>query len=184
MKFLCKCGKTIHDTTDDLFYKGTIIADQDMAALWDIIEKLEKPHEKKIDVYNEFSNIINRNIYQCPTCGRVYIEDQSDNYNFVQYNAENEEQKNINKRLLISAYGEKWKGYLYGEWRDEKPERSDYHGYIDPTVNIQLDNLVFNDFEAFKKRFFEVFEYLKSMDIINYATLKINREEIFHWPER
>ena len=85
---------------------------------------------------------------------------------------------------MISAYGEKWKGYLYGEWRDEKPEWSDYHGYIDPTVNIQLDNLVFNDFEAFKKRFFEVFEYLKSMDIINYATLKINREEIFHWPER
>ena len=21
MKFLCKCGKTIHDTTDDLFYE-------------------------------------------------------------------------------------------------------------------------------------------------------------------
>ena len=33
MKFLCKCGKTIHDTTDDLFYKGTIIADQDMASM-------------------------------------------------------------------------------------------------------------------------------------------------------
>jgi hypothetical protein len=33
MKFLCKCGKTIHDITDDLFYKGTIIADQDMASM-------------------------------------------------------------------------------------------------------------------------------------------------------
>ena len=33
MKFLCKCGKTIHDPTDDLFYKGTISADQEMASM-------------------------------------------------------------------------------------------------------------------------------------------------------
>lgn len=25
MKFLCKCGKTIHDTTDDLFYKENLV---------------------------------------------------------------------------------------------------------------------------------------------------------------
>ncbi len=44
MKFLCKCGKVIHDTTDNLSYKGTIIADQDIDILWGIIEKLQKPH--------------------------------------------------------------------------------------------------------------------------------------------
>ena len=27
MKFLCKCGYSIHDTTDCLSYKGTLIAD-------------------------------------------------------------------------------------------------------------------------------------------------------------
>lgn len=184
MKFLCECGKTIHDTTDALSYKGSIIADQDMNALWDIIEKLEKPHKEQIDVFNDVCNILHRNIYQCPDCGRLYIEDQSNNYYFVRYNVENEEQEKINKRLLISAYGEKWKGHLYGEWRDEKPEWCDCNGYINPIVNIKLDNLIFNDFEPFKKRFFEVFEYLKSMDIIDYASLRVNGEVIFFWPER
>ncbi len=33
-----------------------------------------KAASKYIDVYGEISKIIERNIYQCPDCGRLYVE--------------------------------------------------------------------------------------------------------------
>ena len=74
MHFSCQCGNVIHDTSDNLSYKGYIIADQDIDYLIETIEKLEKPHTQYIGVYDEISKLLRRTVYQCPDCGRVYIE--------------------------------------------------------------------------------------------------------------
>ena len=185
MHFSCQCGILIHDTADNLPYKGKIIADQDFNTLWDLIEKLEKQHIDRIDVYNKIHDLLMREIYQCPKCGRIYIENQAQNYDLVGFQMESPEQqeKKENRSLLLSAYGEKWKGHLYAEWRDEKPDWwCDHHGIIMPEVNIKMDNLVFDDYDAFEKRFYEVFEELKVRDIIVSASLKANGKTIFTWP--
>ena len=53
-----------------------------------------------------------------------------------------------------------------------------------PVINIELDNLCFDDFEPFKKRFFEVLEFMKARDIVTYALLKINGKHTYQWPEK
>ena len=187
MKFPCACGCVIHDTSDNLSYKGKIIADQDIDSLWGIIERLEEPHDEKIDVFKEVSDLLMKNIYQCPECGRVYIENQSHNYELIAFKIESDDQQTRegSKTLLKSAHGENWKGYLFGEWCDDKPEWLEHHGMIMPKVNIEVDGeLVFDDYEAFEKRFHEVFEYLKGRDVIGSALLRVNGKRTFVWPGR
>lgn len=46
MHFLCPCGNDIHDTSDCLPHKASLIADQDEEELWEILEKAEKPKSR------------------------------------------------------------------------------------------------------------------------------------------
>ena len=109
--------------------------------------------------------------YQCPSCGRVFIEDPENRSQFIRFIPclEGEPEPDVNKKLLISSYGEKWKGHLYANWHDEKPEWCAHRGMIYPMVNIQLDNLSFDDHEVFEKRFYELFDHLKELKLISYA---------------
>ncbi len=38
MNFYCRCGFRFHDNTDDLYFKGRLIADQDWNSLWNYID--------------------------------------------------------------------------------------------------------------------------------------------------
>ena len=98
--------------------------------------------------------------------------------------AEGEPEPDINKRLLISSHGEQWKGHLYADWYDEKPEWCEHRGMIYPILNIQLDDLSFDDFEAYEKRFYELFEHLKGLHLISYAILNVNHKRTFMWVEK
>ncbi len=183
MYFLCKCGYRIHDNTDCLSYKGTIIADQDMNEFWDLIEKVERPHAETVEIFNELVGLMGRYIYQCPSCGEIFIEDQSNRSKLIEFTpcTEGKSEPDVNKRLLRSAHEEKWKGYLFADWYDEKPEWVKYRGMIMQNLNIQLDNLNFDDYEAFEKRFYELLEHLKGLNLINHAILNVNRKRTFMW---
>ncbi len=183
MHFLCKCGYRIHDSSDFLSYKATIIADQDMNEFWNLIEKAERPHTEVIEIFYKLIKLMERSIYECPSCGRVFIENPEERSRLIRFTPclEGEPEPDVNKRLLISSYGEKWKGSLYADWYDQKPEWMNHHGMIMPDLNIQLDNLNFDDYEAFEKRFYELFEHLKGLDLINHATLNVNRKKVFTW---
>lgn len=89
-----------------------------------------------------------------------------------------------NKKLFMSAYGEKWKGALYADWYDEKPSWMEYHGSIMPCVNIKLENLHFDNYDLFEKRFFEVLEYLKELDIVVSASMRVNGKQTYNWPDK
>jgi hypothetical protein len=63
MKLRCPCGQVIADNTDNLPYKGRVIADQD----WDkFTESQIRPIGHDPRLYQQ--------IYQCPNCGRIQFE--------------------------------------------------------------------------------------------------------------
>ncbi|MBR6243548.1 MAG: hypothetical protein IKQ90_08650 [Ruminococcus sp.] len=66
MHFLCKCGFRLHDSSDKIYYKGRVIADQDWNKFWEYIEKLEKPYGGDTrEIYNSIHDLFGMNMYQC-----------------------------------------------------------------------------------------------------------------------
>jgi len=84
MKIGCHCGATIFDQTDDLPQKGHLIPDQEWFATYDAMddEVIVPLTEGSIDKERAFHlsrRVISRAsrlIYQCSTCGRLYIDDK------------------------------------------------------------------------------------------------------------
>ena len=54
---------------------------------------------------------------------------------------------------------------------------------IYPILNIKLDDLAFDDYEAFEKRFYELLEHLKGLKLISSAILNVNHKRTFMWSE-
>lgn len=179
MRFECKCGYIIHDTTDYISYKGRVIADQDWFDFYDRIEEAIKSNQKdKEQVINEFwrdtSGIANE-IYQCPKCGCIFISGKGRELHSFEPNSQ------VTLNLLISAKGEKWQGFLYAEWDDVKPEWRENHGLIYALVNAEYSGSGYDDYEEFEKRYYELFEELKAKGIIRSASLKRNGKELHSW---
>ncbi len=185
MHFLCKCGYRLHDSSDNIRYKGRIIADQDWNEFWNLIEKLKKSQVTLDEIYDKIYDLFDLTIYQCPSCGRVYFQNTEIAPRLIGFTPclEAEPEPDVNKKLLISAHKEKWKGSLYADWYDEKPEWLDSHGIILPNLNIQLDNLSFDDYTAFEKRFYELLEHLKGLNLITHAILNVNNKREFMWED-
>src|SRR5271168_4010506 len=83
MKIGCHCGELIRDQTDDLPWKGHLIPDQEWFATHDaiddaVIDPLAVGRIEKDQAYHLAREIIIRSsrlMYQCPRCGRLYIDD-------------------------------------------------------------------------------------------------------------
>ncbi len=180
MHFLCPCGYGIHDTSDCLSYKASIIADQDEEELWEILEKAEKPHTDTIYIASEVIRLFSRTIYQCPKCGRIFLEDAANGYGLMCF----ESAGLVNKKMLISSHGEDWRGYLFAEWFDPKPCYSEYKGIITPLCNIKFDGLYFNDYEAFERRYFEILDEMRTRKILRRAQLNVNRKTKHQWEDK
>ena len=83
MKIGCYCGATIYDQSDSLPHKGHFIPDQKWLAAYDAIDEdvidplLDGSLEREA-AYIKSRGIISgssRLIYQCRSCGRLYVED-------------------------------------------------------------------------------------------------------------
>lgn len=182
MHFYCTCGKRISDTTDFLSYKAHFLADQDLEDYYNAIEQEVKNEGITRDecvsniVITHGVKYLGRAIYQCEACGRLFIDDENGN-NFHVFAPEKEE----SKRVLLSKEGENWKGFLYAEWYDEKPEWSECNGYIDVNVNRPYKSVHFNSKEEFEREYYRLFEELKTKEIIRSASMKINKEWVHSW---
>ena len=60
----------------------------------------------------------------------------------------------------------------------------EHRGMIGPEVNIEFENLVFDDYEQFEIRFWDLFKELKEKKLIKTARLEKNRKKIFDWTEQ
>lgn len=102
MKIFCRCGYILSDNTDTISYKAHIIPDQDWFDVWDKIEaavKSENPDKERLmrELMSDV-NHITRTMYQCPECGRLYVDD-------LQYELhEFKPQEQIDAKMLKSKY--------------------------------------------------------------------------------
>lgn len=179
MHFYCKCGYRITDSTDNISYKAHIIADQDWYDFLDritaAIKSDETNREKVIDEFYSDTTDIDKLIYQCPKCGQIFIDGEGRRlYSFC---AEGETKTD----LLLSVKGKNWQGYLQAEWEDVKPEWSEHHGYIWPIVNLDYDIPGFDDYNKFIEKYYQLFEELKSKNILRYSYMKRNMQILHFW---
>ena len=83
MKIGCQCGETIFDITDYVPNKAHLIPDQDWFPTYDaiddeIIDPIADGRLGKEAAYMLARQIISRSarlMWQCATCGRLYIDD-------------------------------------------------------------------------------------------------------------
>lgn len=118
-----------------------------------------------------------RKIYQCSQCGRIFIEDHSGElHSFAPEGTED-------KRLLISVEAEKWKGFLHGEWDEEKRYWREHQGYLSADTNDKSFPgwQEFERWEELEKEYYALFEKLRQADRIRSASLKRGREWVHHW---
>lgn len=174
----CQCGYIIHDSSDFLSYKGSIMADQDESDYFDRVEEIIKsdnPNKNSLmcDFLRELG-YMTKTIYQCSQCGRLYIEDNNE---FFCFRPEN----HTNNNVLKSVHGEKWKGFLHAEWRDNKPEWAEYKGYVSADVNYPCESIDSDDRQEIIDGYYGLFEKLRQADVIRYALLKINGKRIHDW---
>lgn len=181
MRFNCQCGFQFNDSGDCVAYKARILADQDVNELAEMLEFGEEPHRDELELCMPALDLIERTVFQCPQCGRLYVEDAD--YSYIQFVPceDAEPSPEVNKNLLRSAHGERWRGYLYGVWNNPKPEHSEHKGYIEPLVNMEFDNLEFDDFTAFEKRYYELFDELEEKDRLERAVLWVNDVRKHEW---
>ncbi len=87
MKTRCHRGGLIVDQTDDLPHKGHMIPDQEWFAIWDAIddEVIAPVADRRLSkevAYHLARQIFfraTRLLYQCHTCGRLYLNDKHGN---------------------------------------------------------------------------------------------------------
>lgn len=181
MHFLCKCGKySFHDNADGLYYKGRLIADQDWNTLWNVIEECVRAGDVHA-VYDRVYDLFRRDLFQCPECGRLYIE--NDDYSFTTFtpNPDAEPFPGTDKQMLDSVYGQTWDGFLSGNWNDDPPKWVRHRGMITVTLGDDIERLEFDDYDAFHARFDALLAELRDADRIRSATLYVNGEKPLSW---
>ncbi len=189
MHFRCMCGYRVHDNTDHLSYKASILADQDDEDIIDEIERYVSDETLDQDacmhrIMRIRSEYLWRKIYQCVQCGRIIIEDRSGRLYF--FAPEFALEGTVGKRLLTSVKAEDWKGYLHGEWNEEKYEWREHQGYIYVDTNDESFPgwQDFDSREELEKEYYALFEKLREAGRIRSALLKIGREWVHSWPPR
>lgn len=86
---LCKCGFVFHDNTNAICWKAHLITDKDWFPLLDMADSLiESPDPDREtlcmmlrhNLSQRNACVLHRFLFQCPECGRVYIEDTDGTY--------------------------------------------------------------------------------------------------------
>jgi hypothetical protein len=193
LKFLCNCGNEIRDQTDYLSYKAYFYADQDFDEVTEgtqqpvrDVSKLLRPKRTSPEEEQRVINLAldsvsrpfvqySRHVYQCLECGRVYIEDDERNLqSFLP------EDRGSVRRVLLSTEGEKWRGWLRGNWSLIGRRREG--GAISWSAGKSGDrNEQFDEWEVLESRYRSLFDELSGRDLLRRATLTKHDQTIHTW---
>jgi len=122
MKMLCSCGHVIRDQTDGLSYKAELYPDTDAEALWDGVVSVATSLLKALHggervgwikehflpgypadvsdagmLYDAITGVaagVQRVMYQCEQCGRLYVQTSSNTNTFVVFVPESPDARN------------------------------------------------------------------------------------------
>jgi hypothetical protein len=73
MKIACHCGSYINDNIDSLPHKAHLLPDQDWFNLCVSWDRLQLRDGTSVVPTEALSNALDRLVYQCKACGRLYI---------------------------------------------------------------------------------------------------------------
>jgi hypothetical protein len=166
MKFRCRCGEIISDTTDYLHYKARLIADQDW---YDFLESETEGGGHDWRLTSE--------IYQCTKCGRLIFFKPDNHGVFFKL----EEETEGNKKLLCSVKRSQWKRNLLGSWNSREKEFAKGHIVFQDCFGEGYEK--FDDWAVLEKRYFEILEQLKQSDTLRIAWLTKDGKMLYQWPE-
>ncbi|KAB2856284.1 MAG: hypothetical protein F9K46_14410 [Anaerolineae bacterium] len=190
MKIFCKCGYVISDNTDYLPYKARFIADEDYFELMSVLEgvvtklantiwsnsevdRAELLRRAHTGLWRHLSSFY-RLMYQCPACGRLYVDklDRAANPEpFVPT------EENPTKDLLKSILGDP-RNHLHGYWKEHKNFGTGILIYQDKREE-------FDSWENLRSRFYRVYEELRRTKSVKIARLEKDdgkvTELIYYW---
>lgn len=98
----CKCGNVLKDTADNISYKGRIISDKEYLDMLDLadtmIESTDPDREEaamsfRMNIGNKNKYIWLKDIFQCPDCGRILLENNKGE--FCSFIPEDNEEKRL-----------------------------------------------------------------------------------------
>jgi hypothetical protein len=84
----CKCGHVISDTTDDLSWKGEVIADGDYEFVWAALAELQGNTDQRLDTATGIRIRHSREVYECISCGRLWVQREPGTKFFVSYSSD------------------------------------------------------------------------------------------------
>ncbi len=164
MKLRCPCGNRLYDNSDFQSHKAYLIAEQDEE---DFVTVLGADSDLNWDAFEKYS----RAIYQCERCGRLLILRDQDVLTFAPDTPERSAQ------VLRSVEGENWRRHLRGRWSNGKGEVWWGFGVEDEGFETQ-----FQTWEEVASTYFEVFERLKSNNILRDCFLVKEGSTVHKWP--
>lgn len=195
MTIICQCDFIVRDQTDFLPHKAYFTADMDLDDFWQVIatafedlagalrstatdEASVRAAIRKVQEQAEDASLRYRRLmYQCPGCGRLYIDDTKGvPHVFEPSNAE------ASAHLLRSVEGEKWKGFLRGYWdgRTAGEPRRELRWQAGADSKCVLTS--FDDFPSLLDKYFEVLQSLHEREILRWACLAKDGKSIHEWP--
>lgn len=162
MKFTCRCGALITDTTDFLPNKAYLIADQDLEDFFDAPE----PIFAKMGRFD-------RLIHQCDDCGRLWVDDASRRH-MTSFRPEDG-----TDRVLASRFGAAWKAVLIGQWRSDRESGTLFCGSAVKDQGLWRE---FGRWEELERAYREEFEARHAAGTLRAARLGKDGAWVHEWP--
>ncbi|NOU71292.1 hypothetical protein GC098_07630 [Paenibacillus sp. LMG 31458] len=154
------------------------MSDQDWFDFLDEIDSaIEKSGPSEIDKEKALMKIrtlssnLTKKVYQCNKCGIVFI-----NNNRLEVFRPSSD--SVNKKLLRSAHGDKWKGFLDGDWMDNNPVWR-VKGFI--AASCLAEGKQYDDWEILEKEYYLIFNELREKNLLRSSSLKKNGNVLHAW---
>lgn len=73
-KFQCQCGHVMVFQTENLPYELYLLPDEAIGKISDLVNEGKINSDPLNDLYYDTINLYNRDVMECPNCGRFHIE--------------------------------------------------------------------------------------------------------------
>lgn len=166
MRFSCKCGHLITDTTDYIPYKAYMISDTDWEDYREALER--KMLGKSLGSYKDPMRY-EQTFYQCEECGRIYFDDPDDPARLIAFAPDS---KNV--MVTRPSEGEQWKGFLRAYFFHGNGHVCWHHAFGEEYRS-------FDDYSELKSFFDSELERLRDEGRIRRSWINKDGETIFTW---
>ena len=175
MHFGCRCGYVFHDNTDNLRFKASLLPAQSLGKFAEIAKRGAEPHPDKTELYFPLTDLFFRTMYQCPECGRLYIE-EDDRFSFCVFSPSTQAEpgESVNRRLLSAMGGQR--GSVTAYYYDPSPKWRKQPGILFRNQKDEHDPVHYDSFAQMETEFRALSEQLFAEQRIDYAALYYNSD--------